>query len=261
MRLAAFTDADGMTHAGLVTGAAVVAFGPGVTVLDVLLDPAGHRANGASFALDAVTLLAPYRPRLVVGVGLNYRRHAAEGGSEVPHMPLLFLKGPGSVTAPGGPVLRPEGVCQLDYEGELAFVIGADGGVGGWAVADDVSARDFRETTLVRQKAGDTFCPWGPWVTTADEVTDPYGLRLRTWVNDELRQDAMTSELIFRADEILATLHQTIRTQPGDLILTGTPSGVGLLMDPPGLLEPGDRVRIEIDGLGAIEHMIVSAAA
>ena len=126
----------------------------------------------------------------------------------------------------------------------LAFVIGADGGVGGWAVADDVSARDFREATLVRQKAGDIFCPWGPWVTTADEVPDPYGLRLRTWVNGELRQDAMTSELIFRADEILATLNRTIRTQPGDLVLTGTPSGVGLLMDPPGLLEPGDRVRI-----------------
>ena len=121
MRLAAFTDTDGATWAGSVTGAAVVAFGPGVTVLDVLLDPAGHRADGASFELEAVTLLAPHRPRLVVGVGLNYRRHAAEGGSEVPQVPLLFLKGPDSVTAPGGPVLRPAGVRQLDYEGEPGF--------------------------------------------------------------------------------------------------------------------------------------------
>jgi acylpyruvate hydrolase len=171
---------------------------------------------------------------------------------------MLFFKGPAGVTPPGGPVVRPTGVRQLDYEGELALVVGADRTVLGWAVANDVSARDYRDPTLLSQKAGDTFCPWGPWVTTADEIPDPYDLRLRTWVNDELRQDATTAELIFRADEILAAIGRTIQLVPGDLVLTGTPAGVGITMDPPRVLEPGDRVRIEIDGLGAIEHEIVA---
>ena len=260
MRLATFVTSDGTVLAGEVRGEEVIAFTGGRSVPELLQLSDRPSAGGPCFALGEMTLLAPDVPRLVAGVGLNYALHAAEGGHEPPAVPLIFLKGPDSVTAPGGPVIRPAGVRQLDYEGELAFIAGPGRSVSGYAIANDVSARDFREPTLVRQKAGDTFCPWGPWVTTADEIADPYALMLRTWVNGELRQEASTGEIIFRAGEILDALSRTIRVQPGDLVLTGTPAGVGLLFDPPRLLSPGDVVRIEIDGLGAIEHRIVDQA-
>ena len=261
MRLARFATSTGAVFAGEVRGEEVIAFTGGRSVPDLLGLTGRPAADGERFALGEIILLAPYVPRLVAGVGLNYARHAAEGGHEPPDVPMIFLKGPASVTAPGGPVIRPAGVRQLDYEGELAFIAGPGRSVIGYAVANDVSARDFREPTLVRQKAGDTFCPWGPWVTTADEIADPYALTLRTWVNGELRQEASTAEIIFRAGEILDALNQTIRVQPGDLVLTGTPAGVGLLFDPPRLLSRGDVVRVEIDGLGAIEHRIVDQTA
>ena len=161
---------------------------------------------------------------------------------------------------PGGPVRRPAVVRALDYEGELTAVIGA-GAVAGFAVADDVSARDLqgREAQWTRAKGADTFCPWGPWVTTADEVGDPGALRLRTWVNGELRQDASTADLIFGIDRLVEFLAETQTLSPGDLILTGTPSGVGVAMDPPQFLQTGDVVRIEVEGLGSIEHAVEAA--
>jgi acylpyruvate hydrolase len=149
-------------------------------------------------------------------------------------------------------------VRRLDYEGELAVVMGAGGEIAGYAVADDVSARDLqgREPQWTRAKGFDTSCPWGPWVTTADEVPDPRALRLRTWVNGEPRQDAGTADLIFGPQELVDFLRETCTLEPGDLILTGTPAGVGMAMDPRRFLEPGDVVRIEISGLGTIEHPI-----
>jgi 2-keto-4-pentenoate hydratase/2-oxohepta-3-ene-1,7-dioic acid hydratase in catechol pathway len=152
----------------------------------------------------------------------------------------------------------PEVVQRLDYEGELAVVMGADGQVAGYAVADDVSARDLqsREPQWTRAKGFDTSCPFGPWVTTADEVPDPEDLGLRTWVNGELRQDARTNDLIFSVTEIVAFIGETCTLEPGDLILTGTPSGVGMAMDPPRFLGSGDVVRIEIETLGTIEHAV-----
>jgi 2-keto-4-pentenoate hydratase/2-oxohepta-3-ene-1,7-dioic acid hydratase in catechol pathway len=153
----------------------------------------------------------------------------------------------------------PAVVHRLDYEAELVVVIGARATVGGFAVADDISARDLqrREPQWTRAKGADGFCPFGPWVTTADEIADPEDLALRTWVNGELRQDASTSDLVFSIPELIAFITEAITLEPGDLILTGTPSGVGMALDPPRFLEPGDVVRIEIEGLGRIEHGIV----
>jgi 2-keto-4-pentenoate hydratase/2-oxohepta-3-ene-1,7-dioic acid hydratase in catechol pathway len=130
--------------------------------------------------------------------------------------------------------------------------------VAGYAVADDVTARDLqkREPQWTRAKGADGFCPFGPWITTADEVRDPHALRLRTWVNGELRQDSNTSNLIFKVPDLVQFISQTCTLAPGDLVLTGTPSGVGQGMQPPQFLTSGDVVRIEIDGLGAIEHPI-----
>jgi 2-keto-4-pentenoate hydratase/2-oxohepta-3-ene-1,7-dioic acid hydratase in catechol pathway len=179
-------------------------------------------------------------------------------GGEKPEWPIVFVKVRGSVAPPSGPIRCPDVVRRLDYEGELTIVMGAGGQIAGFCIADDVTARDLqgREPQWTRAKGADTFCPFGPWVTTADEVPDPQSLTLRTWVNGELRQDSNTSDLIFSCDELVEFIGQTCTLQPGDLILTGTPSGVGMGLDPPQFLRSGDVVRIEIERLGAIEHAV-----
>ncbi len=179
-------------------------------------------------------------------------------GNEPPPSPVVFVKVAGAAAPPGGPIRCPEVVRRLDYEGELVIVIGADGAIGGYCIADDVTARDLqgREPQWTRAKGADTFCPFGPWVTTADEIPDPGDLDLRTWVNGELRQDSNTSDLIFGCEELVEFISQTCTLLPGDLILTGTPNGVGQAMDPPQYLSSGDVIRIEIARLGAIEHRV-----
>jgi acylpyruvate hydrolase len=259
MRLATFlAPGSDQPRAGEVRGELVVSFTSG-TVLDRLAGIASGAADGEAFGLSEVTLLAPVpRPRAIFGIGLNYADHAAETGRETPEFPIVFMKLPSSSAAPGGPVRCPAVVRRLDYEGELAVVMGADGAIAGYAVADDVSARDLqgREPQWTRAKGFDDACPWGPWVTTVDEVPDPRALQLRTWVNGDLRQDASTDQLVFGPQELVDFLRETCTLEPGDLILTGTPSGVGMAMDPRTFLQSGDVVRIEIDGLGAIEHPI-----
>jgi acylpyruvate hydrolase len=230
-----------------------------ITVLDCLRDPAAAVSGGPSLALEDVTLLAPVpRPRAIFGIGLNYADHVAEMGGTPPQAPVVFMKLPSSAAPPNAPVRCPEVVKRLDYEGELAVVMGEGGQVAGYAVADDVSARDLqrREPQWTRAKGADGFCPYGPWITTADEIADPHALALRTLVNGELRQESSTSNLIFKVPELVAFISETCTLQPGDLILTGTPSGVGMGLDPPRFLASGDVVRIEIERLGAIEHAI-----
>ncbi|QEC50471.1 fumarylacetoacetate hydrolase family protein [Baekduia soli] len=261
MRLATFlVPGSDAPQAGEVRGDAVVAFADAGTVLDRLASGDRAPAGGEEYALSAVTLLAPVpRPRAIFCVGLNYAAHAAETGSEPPPAPIIFMKLPSSATAPGGEVVVPVAAQRrLDYEGELVAVIGADGAVAGYAVADDLSARDLqgREPQWTRAKGFDNSCPYGPWITTADEVPDPHSLTLRTWVNGDLRQDSSTSDLIFDVPHIVEFLSQTCTLEPGDLILTGTPAGVGMGRKPPSYLQPGDVVRIEIEPLGAIEHRI-----
>jgi len=260
MRLATFTTVDSSEPlAGEVRGERVVAFADGSSVRERLARGDRTPADGPEYALADVTLLAPVpRPRAIFGIGLNYAAHAAEQGRDLPEAPIVFMKLPSSSAPPGGPVRCPQVVQRLDYEGELAIVMGARGEIAGYAVADDVSARDLqgREPQWTRAKGADTFCPWGPWVTTADEVPDPEDLALRTWVNGELRQDSRTSDLIFGPREVVDFIAQTCTLEPGDLILTGTPSGVGMSMDPRRFLASGDVVRIEIERLGAIEHPI-----
>ena len=245
--------------AGEVRDDLAIAFAAGGTVLERVATGDLTPADGDSWPLHDVRLLAPIpRPGAIYGIGLNHADHAAEAGGEVPERPLVFLKPPSSVAPPGGPVRCPEVVRRLDYEGELAVVIGREGRVAGYAVADDVSARDLqrREPQWTRAKGAATFCPWGPWIATVDEVPDPGALRLRTWVNGELRQDASTADLLFGVEALVAFLSETQALEPGDLVLTGTPAGVGFALDPPRYLEDGDVVRIEVDGVGAIEHPI-----
>lgn len=261
MRLATFLPPGSNTpRAGEIRDDEVIAFvGRRETVLERLRTADMDFALGDAYPLADVTLLAPVpRPRAIFGIGLNYAAHAAEQGKELPEFPIVFMKLPSSSAPPNGPVRCPEVVKRLDYEGELVVVMGAGGAIAGYAVADDVSARDLqrREPQWTRAKGADGFCPWGPWITTADAVPDPQNLRLTTHVNGELRQDSSTSDLVFGPQELVDFISQTCTLEPGDLILTGTPSGVGMSMDPRRFLASGDVVRIEIESLGAIEHAI-----
>jgi acylpyruvate hydrolase len=258
MKLVSYRAPGGEPAYGEVRNGRVVTFDDGSTVKDRLASGDRTPATGPDLALDDVELLAPHVPRAIFGIGLNYAAHAREQGAELPAAPIVFMKLPSSVVAPGAPVSAPAIVKRLDYEGELAIVMGAGGEIAGYAVADDLSARDLqkREPQWTRAKGFDGSCPFGPWVTTADEVAAPGDLALRTWVNGELRQDSRTSDLIFSIPELVAFLRETMTLEPGDLILTGTPSGVGQYLDPPQFLASGDVVRIEIEGLGVIEHAV-----
>lgn len=259
MQLATFLPPDrGHPMAGMVDGDEVRELAGGLRVVDVLAGD-GARPGELSWPLSEVTLLAPVpEPGTVYAIGMNYAKHIAEMGTQKPEAPVVFVKARGSVAPPAGPIRCPEVVRRLDYEGELTVVMGGGGTIAGFTIADDVTARDLqgREPQWARAKGADTFCPVGPWVTTADEVPEPEHLVLRTWVNRELRQESSTSDLIFGCQQLVEFIGETCTLQPGDLILTGTPSGVGMSMSPPQYLKSGDVVRIEIDSLGAIEHAV-----
>src|SRR5262252_8926279 len=261
MRLARFTAPGGHVHDGEVRESRAVAFGDGSTVASRLASGDRTPADGASWTLAEVELLAPVeRPPIIYAVGLNFTDHVAETGRTRPEKPLVFMKPPTSAAPPNGVIPYPRVVTRLDYEGELAVVIGAGGAVAGFAVGDDVTARDLQrtETQWTRAKGFDRSCPWGPWITTTEDmpVAEAGALRLRTWVNGEPRQDASTASMIFDVPTVVSFLAETNTLEPGDLILMGTPSGIGAAMDPPRLLAEGDVVRIEIERLGAIEHVI-----
>ncbi|MPZ73743.1 MAG: hypothetical protein GEU74_11015 [Nitriliruptorales bacterium] len=196
--------------------------------------------------------------------------HIRETGARAPERPVLFAKFPNALNDPyGDVVLDPALTEQGDYEAELAVIIGAHtrrvtvsqalASVYGYAVANDVSARDWqtRDMQLARSKSFDTFCPLGPWITTADEVPDPQELAIRSWVNGEARQDSSTKEMLYGVAELIEFFARGMTLEPGDVILTGTPHGVGFAMDPPRFLAPGDVVRCEVEGLGVIENRMV----
>jgi 2-keto-4-pentenoate hydratase/2-oxohepta-3-ene-1,7-dioic acid hydratase in catechol pathway len=209
-------------------------------------------------------------PGKIVCVGLNYRDHAEEGGVELPKEPLLFAKWPNTLIGPGDPIVIPPLVTQADYEAELGVVIGsrvktvskenALEAVRGYICANDVSARNlqFGDGQWTRGKSPDTFCPVGPALVPAAEVGDPHNLTIRAIVNGDVLQDSTTANLIFGVDEVISHISQTVTLEPGDLILTGTPAGVGFYRDPQRLLQPGDEVTVEIEGLGALTNPVVA---
>jgi 2,4-diketo-3-deoxy-L-fuconate hydrolase len=212
------------------------------------------------------------RPGKIVCVGLNYKDHAEEQGAELPAAPLFFAKYPTALIGPGDPIVIPSIVTQCDYEAELGVVLGATvksvskenalEAVAGYVVANDVSARDlqFSDGQWTRGKSPDTFCPVGPLVPTAS-VPDPHALGIRAILNGETMQDSTTANLIFGIDQVISYASQTSTLEAGDLILTGTPAGVGVFRDPPRLLQPGDEITIEIDGVGSITNPVVAEGA
>jgi acylpyruvate hydrolase len=260
MKLATFTvPGNSNPVGGEIRDGQAIEFGDGSTVLQRIESGNLSPATGTAHSIDSVELLAPIpKPPMIYGIGLNYRSHAKEIGAEPPAAPIVFPKAPSSSTRPSGPVVKPAVVRLLDYEAELAVVIGNDGGVFGYAVADDISSRDLQGTEphWIRAKGSDTFCPWGPWITTADEIEDVESLVVRGFVNAEQRQEAPVSDLVHPIPVVLKFIQEAITLAAGDVILTGTPGGVGMAMDPRRFLEDGDVVRVEIDGLGSIEHSV-----
>jgi acylpyruvate hydrolase len=232
------------------------------------------RRDGLCHPLAEVELLAPIqRPGKVVCVGLNYRSHLAEIGDPTPKYPILFHKAATSIIAHGQSIVLPHVSRQVDYEGELAVVIGRRGKyiaerdalahVAGYTCANDVSAHDleFRTSQWTSGKMLDTFCPLGPVLLTADDVADPGCLRLRTMLNRETVQDAGTSDMVFSVPFLVSYISSLATLEPGDLILTGTPAGIGCNRKPPVFLRPGDHVSVAIDGIGTLSNPVVEEGA
>ena len=216
-------------------------------------------------------LLAPIpRPPKIVCVGLNYRDHAAETGQAIPEVPTIFAKFPTAVTGPGHPVVLPKASSKPDYEAEFAFVIGRGGRhiaedrwrdhVFGYTIFNDVSARDFQRATSqwTMGKTFDTFAPFGPWIVTADEIEDPHQLDISLTLNGETMQSSNTRNLIFGVPKLIAFLSSVFTLEPGDIVSTGTPAGVGFARKPPRYLQPGDRMVARIEGIGALENPVVA---
>jgi len=212
------------------------------------------------------------RPQKIVCIGLNYSDHAEEQGVPLPERPILFAKWPNTLIGPGEPIVVPAISQKVDYEAELGVVIGrqvkgvsadtALEAVAGYVCVNDVSARDlqFGDGQWVRGKSPDTFCPVGPRLVPASEIPDPQALRIRAVLNGETMQDSTTANMVFGVAEIVSFVSQAITLEPGDLIATGTPAGVGAFRDPPVFMQAGDEVTIEIEGIGSLTNPVVASA-
>jgi 2-keto-4-pentenoate hydratase/2-oxohepta-3-ene-1,7-dioic acid hydratase in catechol pathway len=231
----------------------------------------GTLPRGAVLPRADVVLGPPVpRPGKIICVGLNYKDHAAESNMPVPKSPVTFSKYVTSITAPGGPIVLPAASSQVDYEAELAVVIGRrakhvtlEGAweyVLGYTNLNDVSARDlqFADGQWQRGKSCDTFAPIGPAIVTRDAAGDPHKLRIQLRLNGQTMQDSSTNQLIFGIDHVVSFLSQTVTLEPGDVIATGTPPGVGFARKPPVFLRPGDVVEVEVEGLGVLSNPVVA---
>jgi 2-keto-4-pentenoate hydratase/2-oxohepta-3-ene-1,7-dioic acid hydratase in catechol pathway len=265
---------------GLVTDLTGAGF---ASLLDLIEAGSEGRAKAEKFAasaskdqqhpLEKIKLLAPIpRPRKLICVGLNYRDHAAETGSEIPSVPTIFNKFATAVVGPGANIVLPKVSKSPDYEAEFAFVIGRGGRqiaaadwerhVFGYTIVNDVTARDYQRATTqwLMGKTFDTFAPMGPWITTADAIADPHALDIQIEINGELLQNSNTRELIFKVPDLIAFLSSVFTLEPGDIVSTGTPAGVGVARKPQRFLRPGDDVVVKIPAIGELRNPVVAEA-
>ena len=283
MKLITFTESD-RTRIGLLQDGQIIDLSEVARALpkDMLAfleagdagmqEAANHLDATPHFSVDDVVIEAPMkRPPKILAIGLNYRAHAEESNMEIPKFPVVFTKQATSANGPYEPIHSPEETNMLDYEGELGIVIGkrcrrvskadANKVIAGFCILNDVSVREWQFLAPPPQftmgKSWDTHSPFGPAIVTPDEV-DPHNLMLRTFVNDALRQETNTDDLIFNCYDIIEFLSTAFTLEPGDVIATGTPSGVGAAMQPLGTLQVGDRVKVEIQGLGFIENEVIA---
>ena len=243
----------------------------GIKIVEQLIrSSTRNEKRNATVSVDDITLLAPVlSPPKIVCLGLNYKDHAKEQGKDTPDEPIIFMKPRTTIIGPNQPIIRPKLVKQLDYEAELAVVIGEKGKnisaseaqkyIFGYTAFNDISARDiqFKDKQWTRGKSFDTFAPMGPSITTANQIEDPNNLAVRTKVNGELRQNSSTKNMVFNVYEIVHRLSQVMTLEPGDIITTGTPAGVGVFMKPkPKFLSPGDLVEVEIEKIGILRNIV-----
>jgi 2-keto-4-pentenoate hydratase/2-oxohepta-3-ene-1,7-dioic acid hydratase in catechol pathway len=254
MRLCRYDAGDGPRH--------------GIVEEGVVID---RTDSSLRHAVEEIRLLAPVLPRNYLAIGLNYADHIAESGMQAPEFPVFFNKQVTCVVGPGDDVHMPRVSTLLDYEGELALVIGtrcrhvpvesAHEVIAGYTIANDVTVRDWqlRTPTMTIGKSFDTHGPLGPWMVTPDELGDPHDLTIKTYVNDEQRQDGSTREMIYDCYQQVSHLSEAFTLEPGDVIATGTPAGIGAVRQPfpDGLLKVGDVVRVEIEGIGELCNAVV----
>ena len=280
MKLVRFT-AQGRTRIGKVEGNQVIdlsdVIGVETSMRQVIRDLPQRRAalegvNGPAYPLADVRLEAPiHDPQKFLGIGMNYRKHAEEArlvGIPIPESQLWFNKQVSCIVGPFDEVEKPQASDKMDYEIELGVVIGtrcrhiavkdAASVIAGYLIVNDVSARDWlhKSPTFTLGKSFDTFGPIGPWLTTADEIADPLALEMKLYINDELRQHSLSGDMIYNLYQQIEYLSTVMTLEPGDILATGTPSGIGA---PKGLfLKPGDVMRLEIEGLGKIENPVIA---
>lgn len=283
MRFVTFRNAQGVPEPGVVIHDNVISVAAAgyASMLDVIrgggeaLRRIGEVLRGpereAVHPLLSVQILAPIpRPPKVICVGLNYRDHAIESNMQIPDRPTIFNKFPQTVIGPEEPIVLPKNSAQPDYEAEFAFVIGKGGRhiaaadwkhhVFGYTNLNDVSARDFQMATTqwLMGKTFDTFCPMGPYLVSVDEVADPHNLEIRCTINGEVLQDSNTRHLIFNIPSLISYLSSVFTLEPGDVVSTGTPGGVGFARKPPRWLAAGDVVEVEVQGLGTLRNPVVA---
>jgi 2-keto-4-pentenoate hydratase/2-oxohepta-3-ene-1,7-dioic acid hydratase in catechol pathway len=280
MKFVTFRSSNGAPEPGVLLNGKIIGLS-GAGLPDLLSVIAGgaearakveaHVAGAAGVDASTVKLFAPIpRPPKVICVGLNYRDHAIESNMEIPKVPTIFNKFPQTVIATGDNIVLPKNSEKPDYEAEFAFVIGKGGRhipadkwqehVFGYTIVNDVSARDVQLATTqwLMGKTFDTFCPMGPAIVSADEIADPHALNIKLTIGDEVLQNSNTRELIFRIPELIAFLSSVFTLESGDVVSTGTPSGVGFARKPPRYLRAGDTVVVEVEGLGKLSNPVVA---
>ena len=280
MRFVSFLSDTGVPHPGLQTEHAIIDLtGAGFPDLPAILGGGSetlarvqaYSQYAARLDAASVRLLAPIpRPPKLICVGLNYLDHAKEAKMEIPKVPTIFSKFSSSVIGPGAKIVLPKNSAKPDYEAEFAFVIGKPGRhiaedeamehVFGYTMVNDVSARDFQMATTqwLMGKTFDTFAPMGPCIVTADEIANPHALDIRMTINGEVLQNSNTRELIFKIPQLVAFLSSVVTLEPGDVVSTGTPSGVGFAHKPPRWLKPGDECVIYVEGIGELRNPVVA---
>jgi 2,4-diketo-3-deoxy-L-fuconate hydrolase len=273
LKLVSYSVGGEAPQVGMVEDGRVMPLGsPGMGMIEFIQGggDVDRKAGGESVALDEAEIHVPLVvPGKVIAIGLNYEDHAAETGAAIPEKPIVFAKYPNTIVGPGEPIKIPPVTREPDYEAELGVVLGrraknvseseALEHVFGYLNANDVSARDLQRSEggqWTRAKSLDTFCPIGPYLVTRDEIEDPQDLSIRCILNGEVMQDGSTSKMIFSVAKLVSFLSHGTTLEPGDIIITGTPPGVGMARDPQVWLKPGDEVTIEIEGLGSLTNPV-----